>query len=44
MNTASAHKNRRPFARIIGFIPAFVADCNYASARLTGLRNTPARF
>jgi hypothetical protein len=40
MNTASAQKNRRPFARIIDTIAAFVAECNYASARMTSLHGS----
>jgi hypothetical protein len=35
MNTASAHENRRPFARVIDAVSAFVAECNYAQTRLT---------
>ena len=44
MNTATTHTRRRPFARIIDAVAAFVAECNYAQTRLTSLQNTPARF
>ena len=44
MNTASTHKNRRPFALAIDAVTAIVAECNYAQTRVTSLRNTPARF
>jgi hypothetical protein len=45
MNTASARKNRRPFARVIDSVSAFVAECNYAQTRLTWYpRKTSARF
>jgi hypothetical protein len=44
MNTASARKNRHPFASVSGAVGAFVAECNYAQARMNSLRNTPARF
>jgi hypothetical protein len=44
MNTASARKNRRPFASVIDAVGAFFAECNYAQSRMNSLRNTPARF
>ena len=40
MNTAPAQKNRRPFARVIDTVAAFVAECNYASDRMAGLHGT----
>lgn len=44
MNTASAHENRRPFARVIDTVSAFFAECNYAQTRLTWYQpKTPAR-
>jgi hypothetical protein len=39
MNTAPAQKNRRLFARVIDAIAAFVAECNYASARMYSLQS-----
>ena len=33
-----------PLARIGRRVAAFVAECNYAQARVASLRNTPARF
>lgn len=44
MNTVSARNRRRPFAPVIDWFAAFVAECNYAQTRLTSLRNAPARF
>ena len=35
---------RGPLARIARRVAAIVAECNYAQARVTSLRNTPARF
>jgi len=35
---------RGPLARIGRRVAAIVAECNYAQARLTSLRNTPERF
>ena len=39
MTTASAQKNRRPFARAIDAVAAFVAESNYVSARMHSLRS-----
>lgn len=39
MNTVSAHDRRRPFAKVIDTVAAFVAECNYASARLVSLQS-----
>jgi hypothetical protein len=33
-----------PLARIGRRVAAFVAECNYAAARVTNLRRTPAQF
>ncbi len=33
-----------PLARIGRRVAAVVAECNYAQARVSSLRNTPARF
>ena len=44
MNTASARRNRHPFALVADKVAAFVAECNYAQSRMNSLRNTPARF
>jgi hypothetical protein len=33
-----------PLARIGRRVAAFVAECNYATTRMTSLRNTQARF
>jgi hypothetical protein len=33
-----------PLARIGRRVAAIVAECNYAQARVTSLRNTPAHF
>ena len=35
---------RGPLARIGLRVAAIVAECNYAQARVTNLRNTPERF
>jgi hypothetical protein len=35
---------RGPLARIGQRVAAFVTECNRAQARLTSLRDTPARF
>ena len=35
---------RGPLARIAQRVGAFVAECNYAQARLTSLRNTPGTY
>ena len=39
MNTASAHETRRPFARVVDALAAFVAECDYASTRLASRRS-----
>jgi len=39
MTTASAQKNRRPFATAIDAVAAFVAECDYASTRLASLHS-----
>jgi hypothetical protein len=44
MNTTTTNTRRRPFARIIDTVTAFVAECNYANARLISPQDTPARF
>jgi hypothetical protein len=33
-----------PLARIVRRVGAIVAECNYAQARLTSLRNTPGAY
>ena len=40
-NTA---QSARPLARIGRRFAAIVAECNYAQAQMTNLRNTPERF
>ncbi len=44
MNRNVTQGIRGPVARIGRRIAAIVAECNYAQARLTSLRNTPERF
>jgi hypothetical protein len=44
MNHNMTQGTRGPLARISRRIATIVADCNYAQARLTNLRNTPERF
>ena len=44
MNHNMTQGTRGPLARIGRRIATIVADCNYAQARLTNLRNTPERF
>jgi hypothetical protein len=44
MNHNMTQDIRGPLARIGRRIATIVADCNYAQARLTSLRNTPELF
>jgi hypothetical protein len=44
MNHNVTQDERGPLARIGRRVAAIVAECNYAQARLTSLRNTPERF
>jgi hypothetical protein len=44
MNHNITHGVRGPLARIAQRVGAFVAECNYAQARLTSLRNTPGAY
>ena len=44
MNHNMRHGVQGPLARIGRRVAAIVAECNYAQARLTSLRNTPAHF
>jgi hypothetical protein len=44
MNHNVTHDVQGPLARIGRRVAAIVAECNYAQARLTSLRNTPERF
>jgi hypothetical protein len=44
MNHNMTHGIRGPLARIVRRVGAVVAECNYAQARLTSLRNTPGAY
>jgi hypothetical protein len=44
MNHNSTQGVRGPLARIARRVGAIVAECNYAQARLTSLRNTPGAY
>ena len=44
MNHHETQSARGPLARIGRRVAAIVAECNYAQARLTGLRNTPGTY
>jgi hypothetical protein len=44
MNHNVTQDGQGPLARIGRRVAAIVAECNYAQARLTSLRNTPERF
>ena len=44
MNHNVTQNVQGPLARIGRRVAAIVAECNYAQARLTSLRNTPERF
>jgi hypothetical protein len=44
MNHSVTQGIRGPLAHIGRRVAAIVAECNYAQARLTSLRNTPERF
>jgi hypothetical protein len=44
MNHNVTQDVRGPLARIGRRVAAIVAECNYAEARLTSLRDTPERF
>jgi hypothetical protein len=44
MNHHMTQVTRNPLARIGRRIAAIVAECNYATTRMTNLRNTPVHF
>ena len=44
MNTNVTQGVPGPLARIGRRFAALIAECNYAQARLTSARNTPAQF
>ena len=44
MNHNATQEVRGPLARIASRVGAIVAECNYAQARLTSLRNTPGAY
>lgn len=44
MNHHVTHGMRGPLARISRRVAAVVAECNYAQARVSSLRNTPEHF
>lgn len=44
MNHGITQGVRGPLARIGRRVAAIVAECNYATTRMTSLRNTPERF
>jgi hypothetical protein len=44
MNHNTMQGVRGPLTRIARRVGAIVAECNYAQARLTSLRNTPDAF
>lgn len=44
MNQTVTHAAWSPLARIGRRVAAIVAECNYAQARVTCLRNTPGAY
>jgi hypothetical protein len=44
MNHNVTQDVRSPLARIAHRVGALIAECNYAQARLTSLRNTPDAY
>jgi len=44
MNHSVTQGVRGPLARIGQRVAAIVAECNYAQARVTSLRNTPGAY
>lgn len=44
MNHNQTQGARSPLTRIARRVAAIVAECNYAQARLTSLRNTPGTY
>jgi hypothetical protein len=44
MNHNTTQGVRGPLTRIARRVGAIVAECNYAQARLTSLRNTPGTY
>jgi hypothetical protein len=44
MNHNTTQGAQGPLARIGRRVAAIVAECNYATTRMTSLRNTQARF
>ena len=44
MNHNVTQSTRSPLARVGRRVAAFVAECNYAQARVDSLRNTPDAY